>query len=290
MAGLKVVMWNSGGLRAAAPSTAQKMDFFDKEYPEANFSVAAFLETHHKDEDDFPDVINEYCTRHHCIHAPTPPDNKHSGIILLVNKQYDVLHSEIKMPGRMVNVHLAHTVNKHVYNLTMYYAAQIKRLTKPQMVDIVENFSQVHDISQNNIIIGDFNFADKCVDKGKGMSNRDKMMNSVWEGFLPGTAMVDPFRVHSPKRRIYSFVSTAGKSRGDRAYVNEETVPHVCNHKYSLTPFNNARRILSFTVKDQQGRGRGYWKLNSSVLHDNAYVAMVRQTIVNVDKLNILDK
>ena len=174
-----MVMWNSGGLRAAATSTAQKMGFFDKEFPEANFSVAAFLETHHKNEDDFPDLINEYCTHHHCIHAPTPPDNKHSGIILLVNKQYDVLHSEIKMPGRMVNVHLAHTVTKHVYNLTVYYAAQVKHLTKPQMVDIVTNFSQVHDVSQNHIVIGDFNFADKDVDKGKGMDTRDLMMHSL---------------------------------------------------------------------------------------------------------------
>ena len=56
MAGPKVVMWNSGGLRAGAHSTEQKMAFFDKEFPEANFSVTAFLETH-KSEDDFPDLI-----------------------------------------------------------------------------------------------------------------------------------------------------------------------------------------------------------------------------------------
>ena len=172
----------------------------------------------------------------------------------------------------------------------MYYAAQVKHLSKPQMVNIVKNFSQVHDISQNNVIIGDFNFADVDMDKGKGMSVRDTMMHLVWEGFLSETAMVDPFRVHSPKRRIYSFVSNAGKSRGDRVYVNEENVPHVSHHKYSMTPFNNAHKILSFTVQDQQERGRSYWKLNSSVLNDNAYVAMVRQTIVNVDKLNIVDK
>ena len=42
-------------------------------------------------------------------------------------------------------------------------------------------------------------------------------------------------------------------------------------------------------IHDQQTRGRGYWKLNSSVLNDNAYVAMVRQTIDNVDRLNIKD-
>ena len=46
MASLNVVMWNCGGPRATAPSTPQKMGFFDKEFPEANFSVAAFLETH----------------------------------------------------------------------------------------------------------------------------------------------------------------------------------------------------------------------------------------------------
>ena len=82
------------------------------------------------------------------------------------------------------------------------------------MVNIVKNVSRVHDISQNNIIIGDFNFADADMDKGKGMRVRATMMHSMWEGFTSETAMVDPFRIHSPKQRIYSFVNNAGKSRG----------------------------------------------------------------------------
>ena len=60
--------------------------------------------------------------------------------------------------------------------------------------------------------------------------------------------MVDPFRVQSPKRRIYSFVSIAGKSQGERVYVNEENVPNISNHKYSLTPFNNAHKIYIYTL------------------------------------------
>ena len=152
----------------------------------------------------------------------------------------------------MLNVGLVHTVIKHSYNLTVYYAPQFKNISKPRMVNIVKNFSQVNDISQNNIIIGDFNFADADMDKGKGMDTRDIMMHSLWEGFISETAMVEPFRVHSPKRRIYSFVSNAGKSWGDRVYVNEESVSNISNHKYSLTPFNNAHKILSFTLTDQQ--------------------------------------
>ena len=62
--------------------------------------------------------------------------------------------------------------------------------------------------------------------------------------------MIDPFRVHHPKRRVYSFVHGTGKSRGDRVYVNEETVPHVSNHKYSITPFPLAHKILFFVIID----------------------------------------
>ena len=67
----------------------------------------------------------------------------------------------------------------------MYYEAQVKHVTKPRMVDIVKNLSQVHAISQNNIIFSDFNFADADMDKGKGMGARDTMIPSVWEGWTP---------------------------------------------------------------------------------------------------------
>ena len=282
---MAVVMWNSGGLRAAAGSTDHKMAFFDKEFPQADFAIVAFLETHHKNEDDFPDLIT-----HHCVQTSTPPDHTHSGIIVLVHRQYEILHTDIPIPGRMLTVRLVHRATQHAYNLTVYYARQVKQLPKAQMVDIATRFSQVHDVSHNNIIIGDINFADKDIDKGHGMSHRDHMMTSTWKEFTSAVAMVDPFRVHHPKRRVYSFVHGTGKSRGDRViYVNEETVPHVSNHKYSITPFPLTHKILSFVIHDQQTRGRGYWKLNSSVLNDNAYVAMVRQIIENVDRFNIED-
>ena len=56
-----------------------------------------------------------------------------------------------KCPGRMLNLKLAHKVSKHEYNLTVYYAPQVKTINKTEMVNIVKIFSQVHDVSQNNI-------------------------------------------------------------------------------------------------------------------------------------------
>ena len=48
--------------------------------------------------------------------------------------------------------------------------------------------------------------------------------------------------------------------------------------------------IRFFLLRLRTNRSVGGAIGNSSVLNDNAYVAMVRQTIVNVDKLNIVDK
>ena len=55
---------------------------------------------------------------------------------------------------------------------------------------------------------------------------------------------------------------------------------------YTPTPFNLAHKILSLTITTNR---RGYWNLNSSVLNDNAYIAVVRQTSANMDKLPIRD-
>ena len=47
MMGQKIICWNSAGIRASADSTPLKLAFFDKEFPNANFDIAAFVETHH---------------------------------------------------------------------------------------------------------------------------------------------------------------------------------------------------------------------------------------------------
>ena len=72
MTDLKVVLWNCSGLRTSANFTAHKMGFFDKEYPNANFAIAIFVETHHRGEDDFPQLFKEYMHTHNVIHTPTP--------------------------------------------------------------------------------------------------------------------------------------------------------------------------------------------------------------------------
>ena len=59
------------------------------------------------------------------------------------------------------------------------------------------------------------------------MSNWDKMIYPHWENFKSQIGLVDPYRMQYPKKKIYSYVAQAGKSRGDRVYVSED---HVKKH------------------------------------------------------------
>ena len=43
-------------------------------------------------------------------------------------------------------------------------------MKKEAIVEVLKKFDEIHDPHDNNIILGDFNFVDFDIDKGKGMS------------------------------------------------------------------------------------------------------------------------
>ena len=100
-----VVLWNRAGLRASADSTPDKFSFFDDQFKNANFSIAAFVETHHKVDQDFSKELGQYAQTHQILHSPTR-DETHAGIILLISREYEVITQVEALPGRIFNVRL----------------------------------------------------------------------------------------------------------------------------------------------------------------------------------------
>ena len=84
-------------------------------------------------------------------------------------------------------------------------------MKREEIVKVLKNFDDVHDPHVNNIILGDFNFVDFDIDKGKGMSAKDHTIKPFWDSFLSKNAIVDPFRSQCPNRRIYSFIGARQK-------------------------------------------------------------------------------
>ena len=90
MTNLKVVLWNSAGLRSITSSTTQRLAFFDKEFKHTNFDVAIFVETHHKADSIFPQEIKIYFEEYYVIHTPATKKHTHVGIIILINKIFQI--------------------------------------------------------------------------------------------------------------------------------------------------------------------------------------------------------
>lgn len=117
----RVLLWNSAGLRASAGSTPAKFSFFDSQFQNANFSIAAFVETHHKDDQDFSRDLGQYQQTHNILHSPVKNET-HSGIIILVSKDYEILTQSEPLPGRLFNVKLKKL--EKFLNLTVFYGPQ----------------------------------------------------------------------------------------------------------------------------------------------------------------------
>ena len=61
---------------------------------------------------------------------------------------------------------------------------------------------------------------------------------------------------------------------------------NIKNIQYIHTPFGG-HRILSFVKKSQNEHGKGYYKMNTSILQDEMYKNIVKETIEEVQELQI---
>ena len=80
---------------------------------------------------------------------------------------------------------------------------------------------------------------------------------------------VDLFREQNPNKKVWSFIGSgkAKNSRIDRVYINSNENPNMTQMNYSQTPFGG-HRILKFVKKGTTEHGKGYYKMNTSILKE----------------------
>ena len=99
--------------------------------------------------------------------------------------------------------------------------------------------------------------------------------------------MVDPFRMQYPTRKLYSFTSAQGKSRGDRIYVSDHNIASIKNIRYINTPFLTAHKMMTFDLQENLKMGPGSWKMNSSILHEDTYKTEIEEIFHDLEVMNI---
>ena len=289
MADFNVVLWNCDGLRPSATSTPLKMAFFNKEFVKTKFSLAAFVETHLKADDELPTSIKHHAMHYHIIQTPATINNRYAGILILLHHTFTLDATHILIPGRLLHIKFTHTETTQQYNLSVLYGLQNVQIRKAQITDMVAQLTAHHDPSVHNLLLGDFNFVEFPLDRTAGLSRGDKLYRQPWLGLLSTLHMCDPYRAHFPEKKIYSFTNKSGKSRVIRSYVSTTLLPDVTDQTYLPTPFTNAHKVYSFTLRSKQPKGKGYWKLNTAVLTDPPYTSLVQGTVANLDSMDIVD-
>ena len=277
-------MWNCAGFRASATSTSSKFSFLSSQLSTTNFAIAAIIESHHKDSQDFCQDLGQYDQTHTIINSPVLNET-HAGIILLINKNFEIISQSEVIPGRLLNAQLKHS--NSTINLTVFYGHQWAKMKKEDITNTFRYFDNMHEADGRNMIIGDFNFVDQDVDKGKNMDQRDKMIFPIWETFLSENNMIDPFRQQCPKKKLFSFIGPQGKSRGDRLYTSEEISRSIKNFRYITTPFNGAHKIMTFDWQSEQQIGPSSWKINSSIINDDHFAVEIEKVFAELNDLDI---
>ena len=200
----------------------------------------------------------------------------------MVRKDLEILSHDVKITGRLINFKFRHNSENTVYNFSAFYGHQFRRINVCDLSSAFKPLFDCHSRSDNNVIIGDFNFIDNDLYKGQGMDNNDKKISSLWEDFKRKTVLSDPFREQNPTTKRYSFHTKNGKSRIDRIYVNTVNVFNVKNINYQFYSKANAHKLMTFSLKKSDEKGPGYWKLNTSVINDVPYVNLITECINKV--------
>ena len=290
MASLSCVLWNCSGILRTA-SAEEKVEFLMNSVP--NFDILVLIETHHASINDIQPLFHGYSGSYELLHSEKVEGDPYAGIVILFNKQLNIAHQTVVLPGRIVNFGV--NCGNDKFNISAVYGYTGTKATQDNLRHMTELLGKHHDMSHLNIILGDFNFVDNDLDRTNsrrlGMNPSDKALYSVWKDFIDTIDVSDPFRIRNPRKRMFSYIHTQdnAKSRLDRVYINDERCESIIHYKHTPTKFVKAHRIVTFTVHGPGKRGFGFWKMNTRVISDNAYEILVDKVIYDVRSLGLID-
>jgi exonuclease III len=123
---------------------------------------------------------------------------------------------------------------------------------------------------QEKIILGgDFNFVEGGLDRGTGtVLTGDILYHRHYKEIYDMCGLSDSFRTIHPNMRNFTYFRGLRRSRIDRVYTNLKDIVTIQHFPVS---FSDHQGIIAKFKMNETGTkfGRGFWKLNVSLLNDN---------------------
>ncbi|CAH2272682.1 Hypothetical predicted protein [Pelobates cultripes] len=212
----------------------------------------------------------------------------------------DSLAADTKTKGVSIFIHkeVTFTLQRHFINLQgLFNATQYTLVTAYLPNDNPKKYLQslLTKIDQyrhgNLLICGDFNLSQTSLDSSSQKGNRalqaQDMTHKHVSKILSLHDLYDVWRTLNPGDRDYTFYSRVHNSYSctDAFFVDRVTLPHVSECKIGEITWSDHSPV-TLDLKDEfQFRGKGTWRLNDSLLHNEKFVATIREELTAYFKL-----
>ena len=204
------------------------------------------------------------------------------GVLIAISGNYEVkiLNKISDEEGRFIILDVEK--NGYIYRLGNFYAPT--RGFEQQQIRALNLFAkEIFESPTENIITGgDWNLYMTMLDKLDTMpdSNDNKTYRQNVKSFLEVNGMVDVWRNQNPDVKQFTWHRGNKRSRLDYFFCSE----HLLNNleKVEILPSvrsDHSLLHLKINSHGNQNRGKGFWKWNSDLIHDQIYVENVKRII-----------
>ena len=181
-------------------------------------------------------------------------------------------------------------INEVSYTIANIYAPT-RAFEKEQITTLGELTKGLQSFAMENIILGgDFNVhLNPYLDKTTGMSETNDCVNYRKEllAFLNSENLVDIWRILNPSKKMFSWSRNNQKSRLDYFFISEHLINTTamadilpCTHS------DHSLLVVAFKGQVSHQSGRGFWKMNTSLLYDPIYVNEIKKIIASTASEN----
>ena len=204
------------------------------------------------------------------------------GVAILISPNIDctIEKTEIDQEGRYIM--LTGIFNGHKLSLVNIYAPTADKKTEQikfldQIITLLENNSE------KLILAGDLNTHLQPEDK-YGVSYIKTEFATKLLDTMNEYGLTDIWRVNNPDSKRYTWrkkmKNGLAQSRLDYFLISESLTYSTtkCDILHALYSDHNPVH-LQLSSETQNNRGRGFWKLNTSLLHDKNYIHLINQTL-----------
>ncbi len=222
-------------------------------------------------------------------------NSKHAkGVCILVRKEFkgSVINIVKDNEGRKILIEI--DIGGYTYTIVNLYCPT----SLPERIEFLRNcieWIHVNAKDDSNLIIGgDVN----CVDWPSDRSSLETDKSSETLRNLKNVFNVtDIWKILNPHTYDYTYIDPSFRNRNSRidilcASENIVRMTDSCEHKLAPCPDHKAV-IMTFSC-DERLRGKGYWKLNVSILKEREYVEaiknLIEKTLIEYNECADIDK